>query len=40
MGKRQSGPNQEGLEEFDMRLFDAARQLVERDEALFHAYLI
>jgi ATP-dependent DNA helicase RecG len=39
MGKRQSGLNQEGLEEFDARLFDAARRLVEQDDALYAAYL-
>lgn len=39
LGKRQSGLNQEGLEEFDMRLFDAARRLVEHDDALYAAYL-
>lgn len=37
-GARQSGQNLEGLEDFDARLFDQVRRLLEQDEALLEAY--
>jgi len=38
-GARQSGENLEGLEEFDVRVFDQARRLLEADDELLRAYL-
>ena len=37
-GARQSWPNLEGLEDFDARLFDQVRRLLEQDDALLEAY--